>query len=80
MCGCAPASDFSVGGCVWFLGLARVAVYFSAVMGESCVSVLDVGVRNRWGGMCVASFPFQARPEGSGQMGTPQGAGCGNES
>ncbi len=37
-----PTSDFSVGSGVWFLGLAHVAVSFSSVIGESCVSVLDV--------------------------------------
>ena len=48
--GCAPASDFGIGRGVWFLGLAHVAVSVSSVMGESCVSVLDLGLAGD--GMC----------------------------
>ena len=32
------------------------------------------------GGVCVSNFFFQARLEGSDQMGTPRGAGCVNGS
>jgi hypothetical protein len=34
-CGCAPASDFSVGGGGRLLGLALVAVSFAPMMGEA---------------------------------------------
>ena len=38
-CGCAPAPDFGVGGGVWFLGLAIVALSIFSVTGEFCVCV-----------------------------------------
>ena len=58
--GCAPASDFSVGGGVWFLGLVHVAVSFSSVMEESrvCVGVCVCVGRGAGRGWCVRpAFP-----------------------
>ena len=44
-CGCAPSSDCSVGGGGRFLGrLSLVAVSFSPMLGESCVSGLVAGL------------------------------------
>ena len=61
-CGCSPASDFSVGGGVWFLGPALVVVSFSPMMRKSCVSSLDVGLAGR--GVCgKLSFTGEARRE-----------------
>ena len=61
-CSCGPASDFSVGGGGHSLGLALVAVSFSAMMGESCLFGLDVGLA----GVCVCgqlSLPGEAGGE-----------------
>ena len=61
-CGCAPASDFSVGGGGRSLGLALVAVSFSPMMRESCVFGLDVGLAG--GGVCSPLFrPGEAEGE-----------------
>jgi hypothetical protein len=43
-CGCVPSTDCSVGGGERSLGLVLVVVSFSPLMGESCVSVMDVGL------------------------------------
>jgi len=43
-CGCVPSTECSVGGGVRSMGLVPVVGSFSPLMGESCVSGMDVGL------------------------------------